>query len=493
MIALIIELDTISFIVTILAIVPLMLVALLQSVYYLVSLRAKSTIITGIGNNSHINLRFSVVIPIKNEPKEVLQRSITHLANINWPKNMYEVIVISDDEPRYAKELKRLCLSIARKEGLDLRFFVRENPIHGRIGALNFGVLKSRYNYILLLDADSLPDPDIFIKASKYILKGYKVLVTRWKAYFDSCTKVSTSIAATMDFVVDSIYNGRSKLKLPIFPLGAGTIYSKDILMEVGLWDPEVIQDDMWMGVKLLNRGIIPVFMEDVKVNVLVPSTYYALRVQQSRWSYGAAQVVRKGFMHLLTSPLSVIKRIEALIFLLQYMPSLLLSIGMILVVAVALIRDIDVIATGISAVLLGIFGVGIYVMSFIHSVLKRGVSVRRAISLLGRSAAYAATLLPLLCIATLKGLLGLRERYRITPKASSERKVSMYIPITRYIHELVFSITLLATSMLLFGEGLTATALWLLSFIAAVIYTFTRGAQEDKYCKVFIRSNISG
>ena len=491
MISLIIELDPVSFIVTILAIVPLMLVALFQSIYYLANLKSRTVVISNTENKMNPDLKFSIIISIKNEPKEVLQRSISHLAKINWPKDKYEIIIVSDDEPKYAEELKKICLKIAKKAGLSLRFLIRDKPIHGRIGALNFGVKQSKCDYVLLLDADSLPDPDIFIKASRYISQGYKVLVTRWSAYFDSCTKVSTSLVASMDFIVDSIYSGRSKLNLPIFPLGAGTIYSKDVLMKVGLWNPEIIQDDMWMGVKLLNRGIIPVFMDDVRTYVLVPSTYYALRVQQSRWSYGAAQVVRKGFIHLLRAPLSIVKRIEALIFLLQYMPSLLLSIGLILVITVAFIRGVDVIATGISAILLGVFGIGIYVVSFIHSVVKRGVGVKRAISLLGRSAAYATTLLPLLCIATLKGLLGLREKYKITPKASSERRISR--SITRYIHEITFSTVLIIISAILFIEGLIATAFWILSFVVAVTYTFTRGAQEDKYCKILEANIISG
>ena len=127
-----------------------------------------------------------------------------------------------------------------------------------------------------------------------------------------------------------------------------------------------------------------------------------------------------------------------------------------------------------------------VYAFSYIHSMRKRGISIWRAIVLLGRSAAYTGTLLPLLCVATVKGLMNIKERYRITPKASAEVRVRA--SFTCYLHEFLFSLLLIITISILLFEGLIITALWLASFLAAVIYTFTRNIDEDpRYCKVYL------
>lgn len=93
----------------------------------------------------------SIIIPCYNEEKNI-KKCIYSISKANYPKTKLEVIVIDDGSIDNTRK-------ILSKSGIKLI-----NSEHvGKSAALNLGVNKARYDFILALDADTTIDKN-FIK-----------------------------------------------------------------------------------------------------------------------------------------------------------------------------------------------------------------------------------------------------------------------------------------------------------------------------------------
>lgn len=435
---------------------------ILHSIYYISSSRYRDLGVLGSKNKP-----VSIVVPVKNEPEELLIDLIRYLGSLG---GNHELIIISDDPPERALKLKRICEDIANSLGVRLKFIVGGATGGSRTKALNRGVSEASYDYILIMDVDARPEGNSIEKLVECIELGYDACVGRWKAYYDVGSRLAHSISAAMKYTVDVLYKGRSALNLFIFPLGSGTLFRRESLLRVGLWD-EVIQDDMYIGVKFLVNGLKIRYIDNAVINVMVPSTYAALRIQQGRWAYGAVETLKKFLRMPMRSRVSFNVRLEAAAFLGQYIPTVMLFIGSLVIPITSLIIGDDVLNLGIAGLSVMFTTMLFYTITIYRSLISVYRNGIRIIRIMGSSAAITVTLIPVIFVNTIKSLLGLRARYMITPKGSHELKLLN----ARYLLETTYLVYLICVSItnLLFGNILTA--LWCIALASAVIYVFSR------------------
>ncbi|WP_054857776.1 glycosyltransferase family 2 protein [Vulcanisaeta sp. JCM 16159] len=77
--------------------------------------------------------RISVIIPIKNEPIDAVVEVIKGLLNVDYPLNLLEVIIVSDDEEAYVKELNNALGLTLKGINLDYRVIRRDSPLVIRV------------------------------------------------------------------------------------------------------------------------------------------------------------------------------------------------------------------------------------------------------------------------------------------------------------------------------------------------------------------------
>jgi len=204
------------------------------------------------------------------------------------------------------------------------------------------------------------------------------------------------------------------------------------VLEEVGYWVPNIIQDDIWLGTKLALRGYFPVVLERGETEVLVPSKFRTLRIQQSRWAYGASEVLSKTFYSILTrAKMSLGKRLEMILYMLQPALTLLILIATLLAFAATVLEpgwnlwkalhtpSLVTIALIADAVIIA------YVVLQLQLSDKTGwirdkVSIWESLVQLGRAAAMLGVLIPVMGLYSLRGLLRLKYKYIVTPKQES-------------------------------------------------------------------------
>lgn len=464
--------EAIKLLIYVFLITPSIVVMFTHSIIYFLGRgkrKKKETRVSG-----HLNSGVSVIVPVKNEPEHIILELIDNLSkNLSVLDHEHEVLIICDDPLETAVRLKKASEEYASKLGLsNLKFVIRTEGPKGRVAALNYGVLNSRYDLILFLDADSRLHEDTIPKLISCIESGYDACVARWSGYSYAGTKLGVSLTYSMKYVVDTLYKGRHNLDLMVFPLGTGTLYRKETLLKVGLWDSNVIQDDMYIGTKLHGAGYSIGYSDDALVEVSVPSNFKAFTVQQSRWAFGAIETLKKGYLRYVVKrgkDLGLLRLIEGAVFLLQYTPLAGLSLSLILVPILSILLHNDIMNMNIY--LLTTFSVMtlIYGLSLYYSLNELELPRLRILRSMGSIAAFTISISPYVLVHTIKAILDDRISYVVTPKGEKERALRKDKSLALFAAYL--SATLAGNVIL----GNYFTSLWVGVFLAGVIYTLLR------------------
>ncbi len=470
-------LDAAQIVIVVLLLMPPILIALLHSIMYFKGAKSRKSWDSSSANRLS-EKAVSVIVPIKNEPENLVLDMVNHLAQLKDELGHgHEVIIVSDDPPNEIAKTKAKAEAIAKSTGLNLKFLVRTEGKRGRAAALNWVTKKANGEILVILDVDTRPSPDYLRKLIHCVESGHAACVGRWEGYWLYKTKLSYALAKSMKYVVDTLYRGRSAMGLFIFPLGSGTAFSKHALIDVGLWDEGVIQDDMHIGTKLMSRGYRVGYVDDTSLKVLVPSTFKAFRLQQARWSYGAAETIRKSFSNIVKAPFKRLIRIESLLFLMQYIPAGMLALSAILVPVISLILNKDVMLMPLIVGVLFTCAMGVYAYSFYRSLRETGLSRIVAIRVLGSSTAFTIAISPVVLVYSIAGFIKRSHHYKVTPKGSLERAMK-----GEFLPELLFLLYLLVACALNVLQNNYFTATWSILFILPTAYAITNAERKPSY-----------
>lgn len=421
-----------------------------------------------------LNSGVSIIVPVKNEPEHIILELIENLSkNLSNLKYEYEILIVCDDPPDIALRLKEVSEEYALRLGLNnFRFIVRTEGPKGRATALNYGVLNSKYDLILFLDADSRLHKETLPKLISCVELGYDACVSRWVGYSYRKTKLGNSLTYSVKYVVDTLYKSRYNLDLIVFPLGTGTLYKKDALLKVGLWESDIIQDDMYMGTKLYGGGYSVGYSDDALVEVSVPSNFKAFVVQQARWAFGAIETLKRGYLKYTIKKkreLGLLRLIEGGVFLLQYVPLAALSLSLIVIPVLSILLREDLMHMNLY--FLTAFSVMslVYGLSLYNSLTELKLPKLKVLRILGSLASFTVSVSPYVLTHTIKALINNRISYAVTPKGEKEAMLSRdrnLILLAVYLSAVLICNVVLRNYF---------TSLWVGVFLAGVLYTLLK------------------
>ncbi|OFX17610.1 MAG: hypothetical protein A2033_09410 [Bacteroidetes bacterium GWA2_31_9] len=95
------------------------------------------------------DLKFSIVIPFRNEEGN-LEQLISNLANQDYPKKNYQIILVDDFSTDNSFEIAKK--NAENYSSLSIKLF--KNKIAGKKQALRLGISNSDYDFIITTDAD---------------------------------------------------------------------------------------------------------------------------------------------------------------------------------------------------------------------------------------------------------------------------------------------------------------------------------------------------
>ena len=231
----------------------------------------------------------SIIIPCYNE-EETIGKTIESLLNLDYPKNMIEIIVVDDKSKdnsakvaaEYAKKYKNVSLIINKRNS------------GGAAEPTNIGVKTARYNYIAVTDADSSPKKNALKKMLGFLQEDKKVaavtcsvLVKEQKTFMQKLQAIEYVVIAfgrrILD-MVDAVY---------VTP-GPFALYRKKSLIEVGLFDTKNLTQDIEIVWRLIAHGYKASMAISAKVYSDAPTKFRHWWKQRIRWNIGGTQSIIK-------------------------------------------------------------------------------------------------------------------------------------------------------------------------------------------------------
>lgn len=447
-----------------LALVSSILLYTWQLAIILVSKHSKVETLNYNCTDEEVEEGISFIMPVRKEPLEYIVESARYIKSLDLGR--YEIILVSDDDSSLRERLLEL-VSKLREEGVNIWLLWRSRARGFRTGALNDGLRVAKYRYIYVVDVDSRPHKNLLLSGKCILRRSPRVVavVGRWEA-LNKHARISQALNLALKYFVNVLYRARSRAGLYIFPLGTGTLYDAHVLKhEMHGWDENRIQDDVELGTRLMHRGFSIVYIDEFPVFIENPNTYRAFRVQQSRWAYGALDALIARINHILKSPYSVFARIDAILYLAQYIPPALLFLASLVIPCAMLIYSVEP------------FFLKLLIVSWLVANVIYGVIVNNTVNekidswsrlvQLGRLAAITMSASPYIARGVFKALIRSRESYRRTPKGIFETaRERLRIP-----WELFLALFFSATGFLLLINGWLFSSLWLL--LNAICYAY--------------------
>ncbi|MFI5475161.1 bifunctional polysaccharide deacetylase/glycosyltransferase family 2 protein [Streptomyces cacaoi] len=228
----------------------------------------------------------SVIVPAYNE-KECIANTLKSLAKSTHP---IEIIVVDDGSTDGTSEISR---EAARALGMtNVRVIRQENA--GKPAALNNGVRSASYDIVVMMDGDTVFEPDAvhqlvqpFADPQVGAVAGNAKVGNR-----DTIIGAWQHIEYVMGFNLDRRMYDLLRC-MPTIP-GAIGAFRREAVLEVGGMSEDTLAEDTDITIAMHRGGWQVVYQEHAKAWTEAPGSLKQLWSQRYRWSYGTMQALWK-------------------------------------------------------------------------------------------------------------------------------------------------------------------------------------------------------
>jgi dolichol-phosphate mannosyltransferase len=169
-------------------------------------------------------IKFSIIIPILNEEKNILDLSNKIKKILNNYK--YEIIFVDDN----SEDNSKIVLFNLKKKYKNIRFFIRKNKIRDLFQSCLLGIKNSKYQYNLIMDGDLQHDPRYIPKMVQKLNDNYDVVVACRN--FDNDKKIGLSIFRLLSSKVIRYFIFVIFGKKTLDPMSGYFVFKKSIFLE---------------------------------------------------------------------------------------------------------------------------------------------------------------------------------------------------------------------------------------------------------------------
>lgn len=229
----------------------------------------------------------SVMIPAHNE-EDAIESTILGVLESDYPN--FEVLVV-DDGSKDSTPLILQKLAIAHPK---VRVLIMKQNM-GKPSALRYGFLACQGEIIFAIDADAYVEPDAMRWMVGHFVNGPRVGAVTGNPRVRNRTSLLAKVqVGEYSSIVGMIKRTQRVLGKILTVSGVIAAFRKRALLDVGLWDIDMITDDINITWKL-ERGFWDVRYEpNALCWILVPETIRGLWQQRLRWSQGGGEVIRR-------------------------------------------------------------------------------------------------------------------------------------------------------------------------------------------------------
>jgi cellulose synthase (UDP-forming) len=219
--------------------------------------------------------RVDIFVPTCGEPLPVLRATLAAVARIEW-RGALRVYVLDD---RASEDVRRLTESL----GFEYRTRVGTDAPqgHAKAGNLNFGLSQGDSPFVLVLDADQIPQPYIVRALAGYLRFPDVAFVQSRQSFFVPKGDPFFNLDAVFYQAVQLGYDNRSAA----LSCGSGVLYRREALQQIGGFTTWNVVEDLTTSYALHARGWRSLYYPHALSTGLAPADIWGVCRQRSQWA----------------------------------------------------------------------------------------------------------------------------------------------------------------------------------------------------------------
>ena len=260
----------------------------------------------------------TIQLPIYNE-LYVVERLIHQIVQVDYPKDRFEIQILDDSTDETTKIIQNV-IDDLKDTDVKIDLIRRPDRVGFKAGALAYGMQNCKGEFIVIFDADFLPDKD-FLKNTIPFFQNDKIGVvqTRWTHINENYSKLTQIQAFGLDAHFTIEQGGRNHGGHFINFNGTAGVWRKKCIEDAGGWSADTLTEDLDLSYRAQLKGWQFQYLENVESPAELPAAMNALKNQQFRWTKGAAECTRKNLLKVLkTNDLSMLTKLHSVFHLMN-------------------------------------------------------------------------------------------------------------------------------------------------------------------------------
>lgn len=250
------------------------------------------------------DLSVDVFVPTYNEDASVLEPTLVGCQGIAYPHTTY----VLDDGNR--REIAELAAAYGCK------YFARERNTDAKAGNLNNALEHSSGEFIAILDADMVPQPDFLHRTLGYFKDPLLAFVQLPQEFYNEDSiqhhskKTDVKLWHEQSLFFRVIQPGKNHSN-SAFWTGSPSVLRRKALESIGGIATATVTEDIHTSVRLHASGWNSLFLSETLAYGLAPETIHAFLLQRLRWAQGTMQLYRSKESPFWISGLSLKQRLS--------------------------------------------------------------------------------------------------------------------------------------------------------------------------------------
>lgn len=253
----------------------------------------------------------TIQLPVFNE-MYVVDRLLDAVSKIDYPQDKLQIQLL-DDSTDNTIEICRKGIEGLVARGFDAEHIHRTDRTGYKAGALENGTRFAKGDYLFILDADFVPNPDVLQKTIHFFSDdNIGMIQTRW-GHLNRTFNLLTRIQAMfLDGHLELEQTARNRSGRFFTFNGTAGIWRKSCIADAGGWEHDTLTEDMDLSYRAQLRGWRFIFLNDVETPAELPVDMDGFKSQQHRWTKGSIQVCKKVLPAIWRSDVPLFVKMEA-------------------------------------------------------------------------------------------------------------------------------------------------------------------------------------
>ncbi|CAN5223088.1 glycosyltransferase family 2 protein [soil metagenome] len=253
----------------------------------------------------------TVQLPIFNE-LHVVTRLVEAVAALDYPRDRLQIQILDDstDATRAISEAETARL---QELGFDVEHRHRTDRSGYKAGALEAGMNSAKGEFILILDADFVPTPELLRRMIDYFTDPKVGLIqARWGHLNRRYSLLTRIQAMFLDGHLFVEQTARSRSGRFFNFNGTAGIWRKSCIADAGGWSHDTLTEDLDLSYRAQMNGWKFIFLNDLEAPAELPVDMDGFKSQQHRWTKGSIQTCKKLLGPIWRSKLPLYIKLEA-------------------------------------------------------------------------------------------------------------------------------------------------------------------------------------